>query len=131
MPLKLNSARVAAIKADLSNGQLQNAVAQRYGISQAQVSRIATGRSWSSVPWPFGSPIGNNWAPPTEADGADPSHPLTSIQTLPSSRLAAEQAETLRSHIEEISRTGLTPVRSEAQQALEDDELLSILGDEK
>ena len=54
MPLVLTSEKVRLIKEDLARGGLQTEVAARHGVSQSQISRIASNRAWRSVPWPDG-----------------------------------------------------------------------------
>ena len=56
MPLFLTPEKVLRIKEDLARGVLQTEVAARHGVSQSQISRIASNRAWASVPWPEGAP---------------------------------------------------------------------------
>lgn len=58
MPLVLSPEKVLRIKEDLARGVLQTEVAARHGVSQSQVSRIASNRAWRSVPWPEGAAAG-------------------------------------------------------------------------
>ena len=58
MPLFLTPEKVLRIKEDLARGVLQTEVATRHGVSQSQISRIASNRAWRSVPWPEGVPVG-------------------------------------------------------------------------
>ena len=58
MPPVLTLEKVRRIKEDLTRGIRQSQVARRYGVSQAQISRIAGNRSWRSVPWPEESAAG-------------------------------------------------------------------------
>lgn len=54
---KLNPSKVKEIKLDLTEGQLkQPEIAKKHQISRSTVSDIATGRIWTSVPWPNGEP---------------------------------------------------------------------------
>lgn len=46
---KLNGAQVAKIRRDRANGDKVREVAARYGISQAQVSRICNGTRWAEA----------------------------------------------------------------------------------
>ena len=58
VPLVLTPEKVLRIKEDLVRGVLQTEVAARHGVSQSQVSRIASNRAWRSVPWPEGAAAG-------------------------------------------------------------------------
>ena len=58
MPLVLTPEKVLRIKEDLARGVLQTEVAARHGVSQSQISRIASNRAWRSVPWPAGDTAG-------------------------------------------------------------------------
>ena len=58
MPLVLTREKVLRIKEELARGVLQTEVAARHGVSQSQVSRIASNRAWASVPWPDGASAG-------------------------------------------------------------------------
>lgn len=52
---KLNPTKVKEIKADLTEGLLkQPEIAKKHKISRSTISDIATGRIWTSVPWPNG-----------------------------------------------------------------------------
>jgi uncharacterized protein YerC len=46
---KLDEPRVAEIKRGLQSGETQMALADRYGVSQAVISKIKLGQSWSHV----------------------------------------------------------------------------------
>ena len=58
MPLVLTPEKVLRIKEDLARGVLQTEVAARHGVSQSQISRIASNRAWRSVSWPEGAAAG-------------------------------------------------------------------------
>jgi hypothetical protein len=47
---KLTAEQVASIKCLLSTGEKQTDLAKTFGVSQAQISAIATGRSWCQAP---------------------------------------------------------------------------------
>lgn len=53
--MSLNKEKAKEIKRELWNGRRQQALAFQFGVTQASVSRIETGRSWASVEWPDGS----------------------------------------------------------------------------
>lgn len=46
---KLSAAQVVEIRAQFAGGISQRAIARDFGISQSQVSRIASGRDWKSL----------------------------------------------------------------------------------
>ncbi len=46
---------VVAIKHALWNGKAQVLLAKEYGVTQATISNIMRGKSWSGVEWPDGS----------------------------------------------------------------------------
>lgn len=46
---RLTAAQVVEIKRDLAAGALQRVVAARFGVGQAAISQIATGRTWAHV----------------------------------------------------------------------------------
>ena len=70
MPVVLTPEKVLRIKEDLARGVLQTEVAARHGVSQSQISRIASNRAWLSVPWPGGVPSGTEGS--RKARGGNP-----------------------------------------------------------
>ena len=70
MPLFLTPEKVLRIKEDLARGVLQTEVAARHGVSQSQISRIASNRAWRSVPWPEGVPAGAEGSPGAQGESS-------------------------------------------------------------
>ena len=118
MPLYLDRHKVSLIKTDLITTLTQEEIADKHGISQAQVSRIATGRAWRSVPNPDGSrPVQvsrRETLPPTIDEGI-------------TKALLGERAEVVIKHLESVGRSALMPIQSDEFQAQEDEELWNAM----
>ena len=124
MPLVLTPEKVLRIKEDLARGALQTEVAARHGVSQSQVSRIASNRAWRSVPWPEGAAAGAGASQhgqgehpaqaPGSSDGFSPARPELRVY-LRIEKLAPQFAAYLS-----------TPVRARGYPPMEGDESLII-----
>ena len=123
MPLVLTPEKVLRIKEDLARGVLQTEVAARHGVSQSQVSRIASNRAWASVPWPAGAAT---TAGGREREGSQrrdtPSGDGPSVEARPELRVYLRIENLAPQFAAYLS----TPVRARGYPPMEGDESLII-----
>ena len=126
MPLVLTPEKVLRIKEDLARGVLQTQAAARHGVSQSQISRIASNRAWRSVPWPEGSTAVAGTAPRRERGGNAAAAAETGVAGPAKARPELRVYLRIEKLAPQFAAYLSTPVRARGYPPMEGDESLII-----